>query len=144
MQDNIRLTERQDNIRLTETDKTTSDLQRQIRQHQTYRDRQDNIRLTETGKTTSDLQSQTRQTRQHQTYRDRQDNIKLTETGKTTSDLQRQTRQYQTYRYGHKLMFFINKAYHYIVINIFLLISMENNRATYPCICTLLIKSILH
>jgi hypothetical protein len=56
------------NIILTETDKTISDLQRQARQHQTYRDRQDNIRLTETGKTTSDLQ---RQTRKHQTYRDR-------------------------------------------------------------------------
>ena len=28
--------------------------------------------------------------------------------------------------------------YYYIVINIFLLISMENNRAIYPCICTLI------
>ena len=30
-----------------------------------------------------------------------------------------------------------NNSYYYIVINIFLLISMENNRAIYPCICTL-------
>ena len=29
----------------------------------------------------------------------------------------------------------------YIVINIFLLISMENNRAIYPCICTLYVSS---
>ena len=30
-----------------------------------------------------------------------------------------------------------NKLHYYIVINIFLFISMENNRAIYPCICTL-------
>jgi hypothetical protein len=29
-------------------------------------------------------------------------------------------------------------VYYYIVINIFLLISMENNRAIYPCICTMI------
>jgi hypothetical protein len=31
-----------------------------------------------------------------------------------------------------------------IVIHIFLLFSKENNRAIYPCICTLSIKRILH
>ena len=36
------------------------------------------------------------------------------------------------------------KYNYYIVIHIFLLISMENNRAIYPCICTLCIKCILH
>jgi hypothetical protein len=37
-------------------------------------------------------------------------------------------------------------VYYYIVINIFLLISMENNRAIYPCICTLVasLRSIFH
>ena len=34
--------------------------------------------------------------------------------------------------------------FYYIVINIFLLISMENDRAIYLCICTLRIKCILH
>ena len=36
------------------------------------------------------------------------------------------------------------KYNYYIVIHIFLLISMENNRAIYPCICRLCIKCILH
>ena len=35
-------------------------------------------------------------------------------------------------------------VYYYIVINIFLLISMENDPAIYPCICTLSIKCIFH
>ena len=38
----------------------------------------------------------------------------------------------------------IHNRYYYIVINIFLLILMENDRAIYPCICTLSIKCILH
>ena len=37
----------------------------------------------------------------------------------------------------NKKLFIEIKTIYYIVINIFLLISTENNRAIYPCICTL-------
>ena len=40
------------------------------------------------------------------------------------------------------LIYLYKHIYYYIVINIFLLISMENNCAIYPCICTLSIKCI--
>ena len=36
-----------------------------------------------------------------------------------------------------ELYIYIYICFYYIVINVFLLISMENNRAIYPCICML-------